>query len=135
MQTATVKQQLELHFICFFLSIETNLEATQNEIEIKVHTAWLYRKLKYEVEMSTNLWISLSSHIYIHSKRKPWCTSFVMTPTGLPFYTSMKRGGSEHRNERAAIGHFQKVGLVGKLVPGCLVCCQTLDNLIRDLIN
>ena len=27
------------------------------------------------------------------------------------------------------IGHFQRVRLVGKVVPGCLVHCQTLDNL------
>ena len=33
------------------------------------------------------------------------------------------------------IGHFQKARLVGKLEHGCLVCCQTPDNLIRDLMN
>ena len=92
-------------------------------------------KLKYKVEINTNLWIPLSSHIYTYCKRKPWCTSFVMALEGLPFYSTMKRGGSGYRNERAMIGHFQKVGLVGKLVPGCLVYCQTLDNLIRGLIN
>ena len=91
-------------------------------------------KSKYKVEISTNLWIPLNSHIYIHSKRKPWHTSFVMAPAGPPFYTSIKRGRSELRNERAVIGHFQKVALVGKLVLECLVCCQTVDNLIRDLI-
>ena len=59
----------------------------------------------------------------------------MMAPEGLPFYSTMKRGRSGHWNERAMIGHFQKVGLVGKLVPGCLVHCQTLDNLTGDLIN
>ena len=86
-------------------------------------------KLKYKVEISTNLWIPISSHIYSHSKREPWHTPFMMVPAGPPFYTTTKRGGSEHRNERALIGHFQKAGLVGKPVPGCLVNCQTPDNL------
>ena len=68
-------------------------------------------KSEDNVEISTNLWIPLSSHIYTHSKRKPWHTSFVMALAGPPFYNTMKRGGSEYRNERAVIGHFQKVGL------------------------
>ena len=37
-ETANVKQQLELHFYKF-LSIDTNLEANQIKIEIEVHTA------------------------------------------------------------------------------------------------
>ena len=57
-------------------------------------------KLKYKVEISTNLWIPLSYHIYIDSKRKPWHTSFVMAPAGPPFYTSTKRGRSEHNDKR-----------------------------------
>ena len=48
-------------------------------------------KLKYKVEINTNLWIPPSSHIYTHSKWKPWHTSFVMAPEGLPFYSTMKR--------------------------------------------
>ena len=47
-------------------------------------------KLKYNVEISTNMWIPLSSHIYSHRSR-PWCTSFVMAPEGLSFYSTMKR--------------------------------------------
>ena len=47
----------------------------------------------------------------------------------------MKRGGLGHWNKRAVIGHFQEVVLVGNLAPGCLVHCQTLDSLIKDLIN
>ena len=91
-------------------------------------------KLKYKVEINTNLWIPLSSHIFSHRSR-PWCSSFVMASEGPSFYIAMKRGESEPRSERAVIGHFHKVGLVGKLVPGCQVCCQNLDDLIRDLIN
>ena len=94
-----------------------------NEIEVQI-----------EIEISTNLWIPLGSHIYSHSKN-PWCTSFVMAPVGPSFYITTIRGGSGHGNERAVTGHFQMVRLVRKLGPGCLVCCQTLDNLIRDLIN
>ena len=60
---------------------------------------------------------------------------FVMVPEGFPFYSSTKRGWSGHWNEWAVIGHIQKVGLVWKLVPGCLACYHTLDSLIRDLIN
>ena len=74
------------------------------------------------------------SDSYLHRSR-PWCTSFVMAPKGLPFYTTMKRGGSGHWNERAVIGHFQQVGPGGEVAPGCLLCCQTLDDLIKDLIN
>ena len=91
-------------------------------------------KSNYKVETSTNLWIPLSSHIYSQRSR-PWHKSFMMAPEGLPFYSTMKKGESEHWNERAIIDHVQKVGLVGKLAPGCLVCCQTLDSFIRDLIN
>ena len=62
-------------------------------------------KLKYKVEISTNLWIPQSSHIYSHRSR-PWCTSILMAPEGPPFYTSMKRGESENKNERDVVGHF-----------------------------
>ena len=58
-----------------------------------------------------------------------------MAPEGSTFHTTMKMGRSGYGNERAVIGHFHKARLVGKLEPGCLVYCQTLDNLIRDLIN
>ena len=78
----------------------------------------------------------LSSHISnSQNHRKLWHTSLVMAPEGFLFYSSMKRGRSGHWNERAVIGHFQKVRLVGTLAPDCLVCCQTLDSLIRNLIN
>ena len=56
-------------------------------------------KSKYKIEISTNLWIPLSSHIYSQRSRS-WCTSFVMTPEGSPFYITMKRGRSEHRSEK-----------------------------------
>ena len=92
-------------------------------------------KSHYKVEISTNLWIPLSSHIYIHRQKKTPTHIIFDGTSRSPFYTSTKRGRSENRNKRAVIGHFQKVGLVGKLMPGCLVCCQTLDNLIKDLIN
>ena len=58
-----------------------------------------------------------------------------MAPEGFPFYSTKKRGGSYKASRWAAIGHFQKVGLVGRLALGCLLHCQTLNNLIRDLIN
>ena len=41
-------------------------------------------KLTDKVEVITNLWIPLSSHIYFH-RSKPRHTSFVMAPEGLPF--------------------------------------------------
>ena len=102
-------------------------------MEIEVQDA-IFNDIEVQNEIETNLWIPPSSHIYTHSK-KPCNTSFVMAPGGPSFYTTMKRGRSGQENERAVIGHFQKVGLVGKLGPGCLVCCQTLDNFIRDLNN
>ena len=40
-----------------------------------------------------------------------------------PFYFTMKRGRSGHRNERAVIGHFQNGragGKVGARIPGML---------------
>ena len=63
------------------------------------------------------------------------CTSMAMALVGPLFYTTMKWGRSGHRTKRDVIGHFQKVKLVGKLGSGCLVCCQTPDNLIRHLIH
>ena len=65
----------------------------------------------------------------------PWCTLLVITPEGPPFYAATKMGRLGHGNKRAVIGHFQKARLAGKLKHGCLVCCQTQDNLIRDLIS
>ena len=44
-------------------------------------------KVQKEVEVSTNLWIPLSS---LFSQQKPWHTSFVMALAGPPFYTTTK---------------------------------------------
>ena len=46
-------------------------------------------EVKKEKEVSTNLWIPLSSHIYSHSNRKPWHTSFLVALAG-PLYTTTK---------------------------------------------
>ena len=72
-------------------------------------------KSKYIVEINSNLWIPLNSHINSHNNRKPWHTSFVMAPEGFPFYSTMKRGGSDRANRGAVIGHFQKVELMGEI--------------------
>ena len=86
-----------------------------------------------KVKVNTNLWISPSCHI---------CLIFNTLahiigdhPRRSPLYAAMKRGRLGHRRERAVIVHFQKVRLVGKVEHGYLVYCQTLDNLIMDVIN
>ena len=53
-------------------------------MEIKVQHA-IFKGIKIQNEIETNLWILLSSYIYTHSKGKPWCTSFVLAPEGAPF--------------------------------------------------
>ena len=75
-------------------------------------------KLKYIVEINSNLWIPLSSHISSHNNRKPWCTSFVMGPEGSPFYSIMKRGRSDGASRRAAMGHFSKGRAIGEASAG-----------------
>ena len=123
------KSQLELHFKHW-----NNSRGNLRKRKLKYILLSLKIKLKYKVGISNNLWMPLSSHLYFH-RWKPWCRSFMMAQKGLPFYSSMKWGISRHWNERAMIGHFQKVGLVGKLAPGCLGCCQTWESLIRDLLT
>ena len=48
-------------------------------------------KLKYKLEISTNLWIPLSSHIYF-DRSKLWHTPFMMAPKGLPFLWFYEKG-------------------------------------------
>ena len=64
-----------------------------------------------------------------------WCTSFLMALEGSPILYCYGKGKIGCGNERAVIGHFQKARMVGKFGYGCMVCCQTLDNLIRDLLS
>ena len=88
---------------------------------------------KSNVKVNTNLWIPLSCHIGL-----TFNTLAHIIGDGTrrsPLLCCHKRGGLGHGSERAVIGHFQKERLVGKLKHGCLVCCQILDNLIRDLIS
>ena len=71
-------------------------------------------EVQKEIEVSTNLWIPPSCHIYSHSKNPGAHYLCVMGPEGSPFYTTMKRGGSGHGGKRAVIGHFQRARPVGK---------------------
>ena len=64
-----------------------------------------------------------------------WCTSLLIAPEGSPLLYCYEKGWIMCGDGRAVIGQFQKARLVGKLGCGCLVCCQTLDNLIRDLMS
>ena len=64
-----------------------------------------------------------------------WHTTLLMAPEGSPLLYFYEKGWIRHGNERTVISQFQKARLVGKLGYGCLVCCQTLDNLIRDLMS
>ena len=116
------------------LDIKINLEAIWEQMKIKVHNARSDgNQSTSKVKVNTNLWIppcyhiclmfNTLAHIIGHGSRKS------------PFYAATKSGRLGHVCERAVIGHFQKARLVGKLEHGCLVCCQTLDNLIRDLIR
>ena len=58
-----------------------------------------------------------------------------MAPAGPPFMLPQKGVDLGSGRKGDVIGHFQKARLVGKLEHGCLVCYQTPDNLIWDLIN
>ena len=104
-----------------------------NNISRYTQWSWSQEKLK-EGGKRKGLFESLHVDISVLTS-KPWHTSLVMAPEGPSFYAAKKRDGSGHRIESAVIYHFQKAGLVGKWEHRCLVCCQTLDNLIRDLIN
>ena len=54
-------------------------------MEIKVQNAIFNEiEVQKEEEVRTNLWIPLNSHIYSHSNRKPWHTSFLVAPAGPP---------------------------------------------------
>ena len=56
-----------------------------------------------------------------------------MAVEGPSFLYYYKKGADQGmKSERAVIGHFQKTRLVGMMGYGCLVCSQTVDNLIRD---
>ena len=83
--------------------------------------------------MKTNLWTLPNPHICMSTKI--WHPSHKVAPKASPFLYCYEKGQIRHRNERAVIGQFQKARLVGNLGYGCLVCHQTLDNLIRDLMS
>ena len=100
-------------------------------MEIKVHNSKLDgNQSTRKVKANTNLWILLSCHICLIFNN---LAHIIFDEPEGPFYTAAKRGRLGHGSERALISHFQKAMLVGWLGYGCLVCCQTLDNLIRDL--
>ena len=91
-------------------------------------------KLKYKkVNVNTNLWNPPSHHICLTFNN---LVHIVVDGTGRsPLLYCHEKGWIRHENERAVIGQFQKARLVGKLGYGCLVCHQTLDNIIRELMS
>ena len=104
-----------------------------------------YMKLKYiqvsklhEIKVQgskcyTNLWIPPSHHIYLTFNN---LGHIVVDGTRrFPLLHCYEKGRIRHGNKRAVIGQFQKARLLGKLEYGCLVCCQTCSNLIRDLMS
>ena len=68
------------HNLNYILSMETILESKGNQ---STYCLILYMISNYKVGISIDLWIPPSSHIYFH-RSKPWCTSFMMAPQGLP---------------------------------------------------
>ena len=102
--------------------------------EIKVQQSFSYMKSKYkEVNANTNLWIPPSHHIWLTFNNLAHIN--VDGAKRFPLLYCYEKGQIRCGNEREVIGPFQKARLVGRLEYGCLVCHQTPDNLISDLMS